>query len=135
MNKNKSFLPKLIIVDHFDDIQNQIDLKTEALLCSQNLNENDRKIFNELRQNQLEKIKDVQERNLSRVTFDEEAYKLKWEHVMNDTKLTFEKKIEILKEELILFDCILIDDKKFKSGVSLWVTPWFYNEINLEFLR
>ena len=135
MNKNTTFHPKLIIVDHFDDIQNQIDLKTEALLCSQNLNENDRKIFNELRQNQLEKIKDVQERNLSRVTFDEKAYKLKWEHVMNDTKLTFEKKIEILKEELILFDCILIDDKKFKSGVSLWVTPWFYNEINLEFLR
>ena len=32
MTKNTSFHPRLIIVDHFDEIKNQIDVKTETLL-------------------------------------------------------------------------------------------------------
>ena len=32
MSKNTSFHPRLLIVDHFDEIKNQIDVKTETLI-------------------------------------------------------------------------------------------------------
>ncbi len=32
MFKHKSFNPKVIIVDHFDEVKNQIDIRTETIL-------------------------------------------------------------------------------------------------------
>ena len=64
MLKIESFHPRVIIVDHFNDITNQIDIKTELLLCDQNLTENDREILNKLRQTQLEKIDEIQKKKL-----------------------------------------------------------------------
>ena len=135
MNKNKSFHPKLIICDHFDEIKNQIDIKTETLLQKQSLTDNERNALNSIRNEHLEKIEQTQAKSLSKVQFDEDDYKLKWTHVLDDGALTLEEKFEIVKEELIYEDCVLIEDMNFKSGISLWVTPVFYNEKNLEFLR
>ena len=135
MPKNKSFHPNLIIVDHFDEVKNQIDIKTETLLDNQCLDEQQRNALNELRQKQVEKIEEAQNKNLSKVNYDEEAFKLKWSHVINDRRLSFERKIEILKVELILIDCVLIEDNSFLSQISLWIMPMFYNEGHLKFFR
>ena len=49
-----------IIVDHFDDIINQIDIKTETLLQDQSLfPEEKRNKLNKIRDEQIEKIKEI----------------------------------------------------------------------------
>ena len=118
MNKNKSFHPKLIICDHFDEIKNQIDIKTETLLQKQSLTDNERNALNSIRNEHLEKIEQTQAKSLSKVQFDEDDYKLKWSHVLDDGALTLEDKFEIVKEELIYEDCVLIEDMNFISGIS-----------------
>jgi hypothetical protein len=137
MYKHQSFHPRLIIDDHFDEIQNQIDIKTEEMLVKTRiLSGNYTNILNRFRQEQLKKIDEVKCKNLSLVDkFDENEYTAKWSSLMDDPVLTYDQKIEIIKEELIVNDCIVIEDKSLESGISLWVTRWFYNKKNLRFLR
>jgi Leucine-rich repeat (LRR) protein len=84
-SQNQYFHPELIIVDHFDDIINQIDIKTESL-TSKKILELDEKTYiykwagiqietlledqsliniNEAREKQIEKIKEIKQLNLS----------------------------------------------------------------------
>ena len=139
MFQHKSFNPKVIIVDHFDDVKNQIDIRTETILHEKShiLSENKQQCLNKLRQTFLDKIDQVKEKNFSLFTLynDEEAFKLKWNHVIESDQLEFEQKIESLKEDLISFDCIVISDDKCALGVELWITPWYFSEKSLELLR
>jgi hypothetical protein len=139
MFKHKSFEPKVIIVDHFDDVKNQIDIRTETIFDEKChiLSENRQQFLNELRQMFLDKIDQVKEKNLSLFASnnDEEAFKLKWSHVIESDQLEFEYKIEKLKEDLIRFDCIVISDEKCALDVALWITPWYFNEKSLGILR
>jgi hypothetical protein len=66
MFKHKSFNPKVIIVEHFDDVKNQIDIRTETILHENShvLSENRQQCLNKLRQNFLDKIDQVKEKNL-----------------------------------------------------------------------
>jgi len=137
MIKNKSFHPKLIIVDHFDEVKYTIDVKTETIL-QKHLSERNfvqKNILNELRQNQIEKIEKIQKENLLNVMFEDEKFYLDWCHVINDNKLAFEQKINIIKAALIKKDCILIQDDKYLSGFSLWIIPWFCDPEHLNFLK
>ena len=134
MLKFESFQPEVIIVDHFGEIVNHVDIKTETLLCEKSLSEDKRKTLNNLRDEQLKKIKEIQERNLFNVKFNEDAYESKWSHVINDCILTYEEKLEAIKEELILFDCVLIEDKNLASGLALWVMRGFFSQKSLKFL-
>ena len=139
MFKHKSFNPKVIIEDHFDDVKNQIDIRTETILHEKRniLSKNRQQCLNDLRQTFLDRIDQVKEKNLSLFTpnNDEVAFKLKWNHVIESDQLKFEHKIESLKEDLISFDCIVISDEKFPLGVTLWITPWYFNEKSLDILR
>ena len=139
MFQHKSFNPKLIIVDHFDDVKNQIDIRTETIFHekSQFLSEKRKQILNKLRQTFLDKIDQVKEKNFSTFTSynDEEAFKLKWNHVIESDQLEYEHKIESLKEILISFDCIVIRDEKCALDVALWITPWNFNKQSLGILR
>jgi hypothetical protein len=139
MFKHKSFNPKVIIVDHFDEVKNQIDIRTETILHEKShiLSENRKQFLNKLRQTFLDKIDQVKEKNLSLFTScnDEEAFKLKWTHVIESDQLEYEQKIESLKEDLILFDCIVISDEKCALDVALWITPWYFSEKSLGILR
>ena len=145
LNHAEDFIhPNLIIVQHFDEIKNQIDIETET--CLQNLilksqeesteeevnlnNEKQNNLSNQ-RQKQLEKIDQVQDKNLERVKFDKE----KWTHVLDDVLMTYEQKLEIIKENIISFDCLRINDEQYTSDFYLWIVPWFYNEKNLKFLK
>jgi hypothetical protein len=49
----QSFNPELIIVDHFDEIINQIYIKKESVLDDQSLPEEARNKIYELRENQI----------------------------------------------------------------------------------
>ena len=63
--ENQSFNPRLIIVDHFDDIINQIDIQTESILIDQSLQEETINEINETREKQIEVIKELKELNLN----------------------------------------------------------------------
>ena len=128
MFQHKSFNPKVIIVDHFDDVKNQIDIRTESFFHEKrnNLSDNRIQFLNKLRQTFLDKIDQVKEKNFSKFTSDndEEAFRVKWSHVIENDQLEFERKIEILKEEdLILLDCIVISDETCALDVAVWITP------------
>ena len=136
MLKNESFHPEVLIVDHFDEIINQIDIKTETLLQNANLNENERTNLNKIRSEKITTISNAKNKNLSKVKFIENSYKSKWSHVINKTGFSFDQKSEIIKEnELIVSDCLLLEDKEFASEISLWLTSFFLNRKHLEFLR
>jgi hypothetical protein len=139
MFQHKSFNPKVIIVDHFDDAKYQIDIGTETFLHENShvISENRQQFLNKLRQTFLDKIDQVRETNLSLFTSynDEEAFNLKWSHIIESDQLEFEQKIESLKEDLISFDCVVISDEKCALGVALWITPWYFNEKSFGILR
>jgi Rad3-related DNA helicase len=139
MFQHKSFNPKVIIVDHFDDVKNQIDIRTETFFDEKShiLSENRQQFLNKVRQTLLDRIDQVKEKNLSLFTSynDEEAFKTKWSHVIESDQLEFEHKIESLKEDLLTFDCIVISDEKCALDVALWITPWYFNEKSLGILR
>jgi hypothetical protein len=139
MFQHKSFDPKVIILDHFDDVKNQIDIRTETILHEKRniLSENRQQFLNKLRQTFLDKIDQVKEKNLSLFTsyIDEEAFELEWSHVIESDQLEFEQKIVSLKEDLISFDCVVISDEKCALDVALWITPWYFSEKSLGILR
>ena len=108
---------RLIIIDHFDDVINQIDIKTETLLENKIFSEEIRKELNEIRDKQIEKIKEIKEINLNLLQNNEED------------------ELEDL-EKLIHFDCVLLEQPQNSlNGFDLWITSWFYNEKDLKFLR
>ncbi len=139
MFQHKSFNPRVIIVDHFDDVKNQIDIKTETILHEKShiLSENKQQFLNKVRQTLLDRIDHVKEKNLSLFTSfnNEEVFKLKWCHVIESDLLEYEQKIENLKEDLISLDCVVISDEKCALDVALWITPWYFNEKSLGILR
>jgi len=133
--QNQSFHPKLLIVDHFDEIINQIDIKTEYLLMDQSLQEETKTNINDLREKQIKEIKELKESNLNLLPlkFNEDEYRQKWALVIDDNSLEYKQKIDKIKEELIVNDCVLLTNQN--QCFDLWITSWFHNQMNLEFLK
>jgi len=138
--QTQSFHPQVIIVDHFDKIINQIDIKTETLLENQYLERETRKELNVVREAQIERINELKKLNLNRLpqsinNKEEEEYRQKWSHVIDDISLEYKHKIDKIKEELILEDCVLWENPNLINDFQLWITSWFYNEKDLKFLK
>ncbi len=136
--KNQNFSPRLMIIDHFDDMISQIDIKTEALLESgKKISKDSQKKLNDLREKLIEKIKELKELNLSHLpeNINEEKYAQKWAHVIDDKSLDYKQKADEIKEELILVDCVLLENPDEKNGINLWITAWFHNEKSVAFLK
>ena len=97
--ENQSFNPRLIIVDHFDDIINQIDIQTESILIDQSLQEEKINEINETREKQIEERKELKESNLNilPLKFNEDEYRQKWAHVIDDNSLEYKHKIDKIK--------------------------------------
>lgn len=55
--KLESFHPRVIIVDHFDQLINRIDIRTETFLENRIFPQETRQDLNEIRERQIEKIK------------------------------------------------------------------------------
>ena len=89
-----------------------------------------------MREKQIEKIKELKESNLKHFkSKEEEEFREKWSHVIDDNALEYKHKLDKIKEELILEDCALLENPKRINGLNLWTTSWFHNEKNLEFLK
>jgi hypothetical protein len=113
-----NFNKNLLVFDHFDEIINQIDIKTETLLQDQMLLEKKRNKLNEIREKQIEKIKEIKEINLNLLNTNEN------------------EELELDLEKLIHFDCVLLEQpQKSLNGLVLWITSGFYNENDLKFLK
>ena len=134
---NQNFHPRLIISDHFNEIINLIDVKTEILLENQSLAEETRNDLNKMRERQIEKIKEIESINLNKLpfNFDEIEYRKMWSHVIDDDSIEFENKLDLIKEEIITFDCVLLEQTKLKIGLDLWIAACFFNKKNLQFLK
>jgi len=140
--QNQHFNPELIIVDHFDERINAIDIETETLLEDRSLTEQFVYKLNEIREKQIEKLNEIKQANLSDFlskgeTVDdvEEEYRQKWSHVIDDDSLEFKEKLDMIKEELIVYDCVLLPNTRPKCGFELWITSWYYNTPSLHFLK
>ena len=134
-NSNRNFHSHLVIIDHFDDIINKIDIKTETLLeedekfnkkskLESGAVDDRRNKLNELREKQIEKIKEIKEINLNLLN---NATEIEEEETSLD--------LEQIKEKLIHFDCVLLEEPNILYGFDLWITSWFYNQKNLNFLK
>ena len=138
-DSNANFHPRLIILDHFDDIINQIDIKTETLLENKIYPEETRDKLNEIREKQIETIKEIKDENLNHLPskIDEEKFKQKCAQILENDSLNYQQKIDRIKEQedLIHFDCVLLEQPSSLNGFDLWITSWFYNQENLKFLR
>ena len=136
--QTKTFNPRVLISDHFDEIIYQIDINTEKFINDINIvfNEESRSKLdkiNEIREIQLDKIKEIKQDHLSKwENFDQIQFEFKWTTLINDENSSNEQKLDMLKEDIILSDCILIEDK---SKFSLWIMPFYINEMNARFMR
>ena len=154
--KFESFHPRVIIDEHFDELINRIDLNTEEIFHEKNTIGNNQIVrthlendeLNELRQRQIQKLKEVNEINLKQFqNFNEEEFEKKWSSVIDNVSLRYEEKLDRIKEGIVSIDCVLLENSS-KSLVSvgsiltqkpncinLWITDWFYNAENLEVLK
>ena len=138
MQSIKTFNPRLIIAEHFDKLKNQIDVNTETLFDKERqLDEKIKHEVNAMRDEQIEKLEQIEQNNLSRwpLTAGIESFEREWSHLLDDDTMMYEEKIERIKETLIVSDCLLIDDDKLGTKVSLWIVPYFVNTIDLKFAR
>ena len=135
MQTNQSYHPKVIVNDHFDNIINQIDIKTESLLENQSLSDEKIDELNILRENQVDLIKEIKNFNLKNVKFDEKSFQKEWSYILDDASFDYKLKVEKIKYKLIFIDCILVNDTSVQSGISLWVTNWFCDSENLKFIK
>ena len=90
MNQNKSYHPSVIVNDHFENIINQIDIKTESLFQDPGLDGKKIDQYNALREKQLDLIKEIR------------SYSI--EHFLNKVKSVFMlKSIQLTDENLEYF--------------------------------
>ncbi len=81
--------------------------------------EETRRELNDLRDRQIEKIKELKESNLRHSKATEDEFREKRSHVIDDKSLEYKQKIDKIKEELILEDCVLLDNPNFPNGLDL----------------
>jgi len=137
---NQSFHPRLLIVDHFDAIINQIDIKIETkldkLIKSELLTKEKQNELNETRLNYINRVREIQRKNLDHLgskEFNEEEYAQKWSHVLDESSLEFKQKIDLLKKELIVYDCVLMEQSNLENGCfsTQWNSTIFnFNDLN-----
>lgn len=126
--------PITIINDHFDKINDQIEISIESLMKNVSLEEANS--LKQLREMQIAKTNEIKETNLAFISINNEKLKQKSKYLLDDNSLDFSLKVENLKEDLVLNDCILVDDEADLVSVkSLWVMPCFYDSKSLDFLK
>jgi hypothetical protein len=151
-----NFNPRLIIVNHFDDLINKIDVKTETSLEDIEVSNKKRKLedetsyieteaqkeFNEIRERQIEKIKEIEQINLQLLKDNSiKDLEQKWSNILD-----FQQKMDQIKEDLIHFDCVFLEQPKRtvwknqtfleeSNPFILWITSWYYNKKDLEFIK
>lgn len=130
--------PAIIIDDWASLIVNQIDVSVETLLQNPNFNEQERRILNERRKRhiaEIERVKYVNFSALERAKLNNNTFKTKYDHVINNFTLNNQQKLDILRKDLILNDCIYFEQDKINNSSSLLITNGYLSSPeNLEFI-
>ena len=135
-HKFDEYNPRLLITDHFDNIKNELDIKVETIFDqNRQLNDQERIAINAMRDNQINKIKEIEHMNLTEwpSNFDREQYEHEWGDLISSKSLSDQQKIERIKGSIIKSDVILVNDSFLKTKTSLWVMPFFVDEVKLKF--
>ena len=135
MQRLETYSFNLIIDEHFEKIKNQLDIYIEQLILD---NQKDEAFLNELnsiRLKQISLLEEVKQFNLKSSEFDEEAFLTKWDHLIQDESIEYDAKLDLIKPDLITHDCVLIENVRVISKMTLWTFKWFNNVANLNILR
>ena len=135
--KFDEYNPRLLITDHFDKIQNELDIQVETIFDqNRQLNDQERIEINAMRDNQINKIKEIEHLNLLEwpSNFDRERYEHEWADLISSTFLSDEQKVERIKGSIIKSD-VLVEDSFLKTKTSLWVMPFFVDEVKLHLAK
>ena len=139
MQISDEYNPRLIITNHFKEIKNELDIKVETILHENysQLNEKERIEINTIREKQINKIKEIEHKNLSEwpSNFDKERFEHEWADLISSKSLSDGQKVERIKGSIIKSDVILVDDSFLKTKTSLWVMPFFVDEVKLKFAK
>ena len=135
MQKLETYRVNLIIDEHFEKIKNQLDIFIEQLILDNHEDEAFLKELNSIRLKQISLIEEIKKFNLKPSEFDEEAFLTKWDHLIQDESMEYDAKLDLIKPDLITHDCVLIEDLRVKSKMTLWTFKWFNNAANLKIFR
>lgn len=125
---------KYLIVDHFDEIINKIDIRVETLLSSKtHFQDKDRNVINEIREKQIEIVKEFQHESVSNII--EKNYESKFSHILNDASQTHTHVIEAVLCEFIENDLMLIDEANSKTKQALCILPAFFCSIDKQMIK
>ena len=128
----ESFHPKLIICDHFDDLINRIDIKTEHFLEAFCIS----KRINDLREEHINILEKIKLKNLLLIeNINNEHFLRKWNELIDNKEIQHKVKCDSIKIDLINIDCLLMEDDYYESGNSIWITSHYYAKKSLEFLE
>ena len=138
MYANEILNPRLIISEHFYKVKNDLDIKIETIFDqNRKMNEEKRNQINAIRQSQIKKIEQIEQRNLAQwpIEFDREKFQFEWQDLFGKKSLSDKQKFNKVKESLIKRDAILINDSNLVTETCLWEMPFFVNEGNLKFAQ
>ena len=112
---------KYLIVDHFDEKINRIDIQIETLLSNDRLTKREINDLNDVREKQIEKINEFKRESLSRLKQKNESeINAKFDSFIKKNNQTIDF---IITSEFILNDLILIDDSHSISKQILCILP------------
>jgi hypothetical protein len=130
----ESYNARFIIGEHFDDIINKIDIKTEEILKKiKNLKPTD--AINNLRDEFIAKVNDLKDFNLRNCVINQDEFEKKWQHLIEDDNIEYAAKLDQIKVDLIKNDAIILESNESIIKCSLWILNWFNNKNQIEFLR
>ena len=130
----KSYNARYIIGEHFDCLINEIDMRAEIILAK-TTDQNEIDLVNNLREELINKIQMLKEDCLSDNVDIQNAFEDAWNVLIDDQSIAYEIKLDIFKKNLIKRDCIIVNDPKFKIGCSIWITDWYNDKKQIDFLR
>jgi hypothetical protein len=131
----KSFHPKLIVCDHFDNLMNKIDIKTEQIL-EFNYSKSHENKLNALRKEQINVLEQIKVENLTLIeNINNENFMQKLNFLIDNDNIQDEDKLNTLKRDVIRIDCLLLDDNNYENGYSIWITNLYYSKNHLDFLQ
>lgn len=131
----KSYNARFIIGEHFDNLINKIDIRTEEILNKIMKISKPTETINTMRDEFISKVKDLKEFNLRENTMSQDEFEKKWQHLIDDETIEYEDKLDQFKVDLIRNDIIILEDNQSLNKCSLWILNWFNTKQHIEFLR
>ena len=129
----------MLIEEHFDLIQNQIDIVTEEeinrLRVSGISSEKAIQQINELRKSQLRQVEQIKKFNFDHNKRTQEEFYAKWRSLIENKSIEYGDKLDILKTDLIVQDCVTLKNPVCQSKITLLLFGWYVNKKGLTLLK